>query len=111
MENTVKNKIQHLEGLAEVRSLQDNIEKAVHIVRYYSLESKIRKNDIVKYFNISSSRLRKRLWSHILGYTEHTIEKPKYIPPFLELGLVDLVQKCRDEMKCLTKEELIKEVL
>ena len=72
---------------------------------------KFKKKEILTRFNISSSALKKRLWSNILGYTYHGKDKPKYLPPVLEFSLLDLVIKCREEMKCLTKDELLKEVL
>ena len=111
MKNSTRKEIERLEGLEEVRMLQDNTEKAAYILRYYSLDCKIHNKDIETYFNISNTALRKRLWSNILGYKSHGKDKPKYLPPFLEHSLLDLVIKCKNEMKCLTKDELLKEVL
>ena len=42
MKNSIKKIFERLEGLEEVKTLQDNTEKTAHILRFYSLDYKIR---------------------------------------------------------------------
>ena len=74
-------------GCSDVRAHNDGVDKACYILMNYEGDTKITKNRLSNYFGFTPSLLWKRLWSTLLGYTDHSQSKPTYLAPVHEAHL------------------------
>src|SRR5579872_3994292 len=81
---TINKELDKITASSEIRTIPDRIDKAVKIMFDYCGDEKIKKSDLEKYFNIDNKTLQRRVWSTLLGYTDHDKSKPRYLAPVWE---------------------------
>jgi hypothetical protein len=99
--------IKLMAGESELRDLVDKVDKAVYILRNYSGEVKLTVRGVCDYFKITRDRCRNRMWSILLGYTEHTVDKPRYLAPVHESRLANILDLNNRKNNSSIKDELL----
>ena len=94
-----------LKVLQEVRTIEDDLDKAVYILRNYDGEVNLTQRGISDFFGLKHKQIKRRLWSTLLGYIEHGGDKPRYLAPIHETHLAELCDFKSKKMDSVTLEE------
>ena len=70
------------------------------------VKKKITRYHLKEFFGISQDTLQNRVWSTLLGYTEHSKDKPRYLAPVWEEYLSDLMDFSKKNLQTIGIEEL-----
>jgi len=63
----------------EVASLDDDLSKAVYILRNLMTKEDLSRQELYDYFKINRQRLQRRLWSELQSYTSNAVAKTRYL--------------------------------
>jgi hypothetical protein len=90
-----------------VAEIEDPVCKAVYIFRNYAGDQVLSMSSIISYFKITLDQFRHRVWSTILGYTNHTGKKPRYMAPVHEERLAEIIDLNLKKNDKIRKEEIL----
>ena len=96
---------------AEMRVLNDDADKAVHVLLNYTGNVYLSQTSICDYFNISRNTLKKRLWSTLLGHTDHSVKNPRYLALCHEQDLYNITKIRGEKRDSVTDDELLEIVV
>src|SRR4051794_7427347 len=99
--------LKYLSAHSELRDMIDKIDKAVYIMRHYAGEVKFTLRGICDYYDLNRDTLQARVWSTLLGYTEHTVKKPRYLALIHEARLADILDQNQKQNNSTSKDELL----
>ncbi len=99
--------LQHLSVLQEVRAFTDPLDKAVYILRNYSGDIKLTKRGISSYWKFEKKRLKKRLWTTLLGHDVPPNTKLPYLAPKHEADLSELIDLSNKKLDSKTYDEVM----
>jgi len=106
----MESQIQRLCCLSEIRSLSNEIEKAVSIVINYLHKEKLSIRKIAKHFKITRSKLLRSVWNNLNGFPLNDISRTRLLNTWEEDYLADLIRQKESELQAMTIEEVCEEV-
>jgi len=111
MNYELKAELGRIKSLQQVRALKDDIGRAVFVLLYYCGDLKFSLRNLCSYFKISRPSLKCRLLSIFMGYTDHDINKQRYLAPFHEECLAEILKQRHDCLESVPREEVLLMVL
>ena len=92
--------------MSEVRSIPNNIDKAVYVFKNYSGSTKLSQTAICEYFSCSRNSLKKRFWSKLLGQRDHTVTQSRYLSFMHEENLAAHITRQAKSLDAVTIDDL-----
>jgi len=106
---SAEERLSRLKGLQQFRYLSDDVTRGAFILLHYCGEIEISVRQISRSFHISRS-LQRRVKSILEGHTDHSLKKTRYLSPFHEARLAELI-KCREDKRESFYEDDIKDMV